>query len=168
MVTTDLLAAYRVPTSALDGVLLALPQAPAVAFKVRLPSRHNRAYQAALQAAIGKAASLDEKGEVKLDATKLASLADDRLAAFVSHCIDESSLPTGITLDALLGVYRPAADALYTQALVLSDTEEAEAAAAVGKSSASLAGLAHGKGGKPSTNGSTKQAGSSQPTAALT
>jgi hypothetical protein len=165
---TDLLAAYRVPSSALDGVLLSLAHAPDLAFKVRLPSRHNRAYQVAVQVALGSAATLDGAGEVTVDTSKLAALADARLEAFVMHCIDPASLPTGLSPADLLGLYRPAAEALYEQALALAADEEGQADAAVGKSPASSAGLPNGKAGKPSTTGSPRQGGSPPPTAALT
>jgi len=168
MVTPDLLAAYRVPSSAIDGVLITLPDAPAVTFRVRLPSRHNRAYQAAIQLAVGRAATIGDGGVVQLDPERIADMAESRLEAFLAHCLDLGSLPTGIDADALRGAYRPALEALYEQALILADAEEGEADAAVGKSPAISDGRPNGKAGKPSTTASPPPAGLHPPIAGRT
>lgn len=117
---------YRVPASAREGVDIALPGTTDAVFRVRLPTRYNRAYMAAAQRAL--AVKLGEDGRADLSAVDFVAWREARLAAFLDHCV--IGIPEGLTREGLAEEYRPGLEALFAAAEELAEAEEEAAEAA--------------------------------------
>lgn len=148
----DKLAAYKLDKAFTDGVDIYLDDAPAVAFRVRLPSQYNRAYSHALYG--GMDFAVDDAGNVRHQ----SSLLDTRYAqedAFMAHCLvsmDGEPIPPKFTTH-----YPQALAELLNKATELANDIEARVASSVKKSAPTSTGKADGPGGKSST-GTLKEA----------
>jgi hypothetical protein len=142
----DKLARYKLDKAFTEGVDLYLDEAPDVVFRVRLPSRYNRAYTNAIYGGMGLKLSSD--GLVKTD----SSIMDARFAqedAFVAHCIlsmDGEALPENFATD-----YPEALAELMEKATELANEIEAKVADTVKKSPALSSGSENGAASKSST-----------------
>lgn len=121
--------AYRVPASARLGVDIELPGTTGAVFRVKLPSRYNRDYSAAVQRAM--AMRVDENGKPDLSSVDFVAWREARLAAFLDFCV--IGYPEGLTREALAEEYRPGLEALFERAEELAADEEAEAIESVKK-----------------------------------
>jgi hypothetical protein len=129
------LESYRVPAAVRDGVEIILPDSDAV-FRVRLPSRHNRAFTRALQAALFADVKLNPDGQFEAQRIDVARFRDTQLDVFCDHCLI-MPLPGGITLDQLRDDYFPALEALFSEAERLAGLIDTEGDAAKKKSALS-------------------------------
>jgi hypothetical protein len=135
---TDL-ALYRVPDSARIGVDIALKQYPDVVFRVKLPSKHNRAYTRALRQAMFAGARMDASGQVDVSSVDITQITDARIGAFAEHCLC-MPLPTGMTREMLADEYYPALEELFETASDMADAADAEGEKAAKKSRPSSSG----------------------------
>jgi hypothetical protein len=119
---------YRLPASVREGVVIELEGTEAK-FRVRLPSKYNREYQAAQQR--GAKLTLRADGKPDISKVDLLAWAAVRLEAFLEHCIVE--MPKGMTREMLAGEYRPGLEALFERASEMADEEDAEAIETVKK-----------------------------------
>lgn len=124
--------AYRVPSSAREGVEITLPDAPQAVFRVRLPSHYNREYSIAAQRAL--TVRLGPDGKPDYGSIDFIAWREARLAAFLEHCV--LTLPEGLTRESLADEYRPGLIALFERAEEMAGEEEAEAIESTKKSSA--------------------------------
>lgn len=123
---------YRVPASVREGVNIDLPGSKGATFRVRLPSKYNRAFQGAQQRAAKMRLGVD--GKPDFSQVDFIGWQEARLDAFLEHCI--LAMPDGMTAELLAGDYRPALEALFEAASARAEAEDDEAAKTVKKSNA--------------------------------
>lgn len=105
---------WRTPDAVRGGVDIPLPDSDVI-FRVRLPSKHNKAFTRAVQAGLFKDATVTAIGTVEMGTVDVAGLRDMRMGAFADTCLI-MPLPEGMTVATLRDEYQPAFEWLFDEA----------------------------------------------------